>query len=525
MDASQTSNEPDVAACLSRPAWHSWWPGILLVALTLLCYAPSLRNGFIWDDDRYVSENPALRSVRGLARIWAKLGTTPQYYPLTFTTFWIDYQLWGLSAPGYHAVNVVLHAACAVMLWRLLLRLAVPGAWLAAAIFALHPVEVESVGWITERKNVLSLACALASLLCYLRFAPPEESSYPASSDRTRWRFYDLSFAFFVAALLSKSVTASLPAVLLVTYWWKRGEIGWQDVQPLLRFFIAGIALGLMTTWYEKHYVGAEGDEWSFTLLDRCLIAGRAMWFYAGKLAWPHPLIFFYPHWDVESADWRQYLYPLAAAGLVLGAWLARRRIGRAPLAALLIFGGVLLPALGFLNVYPFRYSYVADHFQYHASIGLIVLAAAALVTLAERCGMTVSRAVTVLAVVVLAPLALITFGRQSVYRDPIALYTDTIEQNPSCWMAYNNLGNALAATGRAGEAVPYYEQTLRMKPEFVETYNNLAVALAGLDRQAEALQLLQQALERDAEHPDVHTNVGRSAQSNATAARGPTAS
>ena len=253
------------------------------MALVLVSYAPVLRAGFIWDDDGYVTENSTLHSIDGLRRIWFEIGAVPQYYPLVHTSFWIEQHAWGLSATGYHAVNILLHAANAILVWRVLTRLQVPGAWLGAALFAVHPVEVESVAWITERKNVLSLALALSSMLCYWRFAPAESPT--TASPRARAGYYLASWLVFVAALLSKTVVATMPAVLLVICWWKRGRVTWGDVLPLLPFFAVGVALGSITVWTETHVVGAVGEDWALTPIQRLLVAGRALWFYAGKLA------------------------------------------------------------------------------------------------------------------------------------------------------------------------------------------------------------------------------------------------
>ena len=363
---------------------YSWAPGVLLVLLSAIVYWPTLGNRFVWDDDDYVQENGTLSSTAGLNAIWSDPAATPQYYPLVHTSYWIEHAFWGLNPRGYHIDNLLLHAAAALLVWRLLVCLAVPGAWLAAAIFAIHPVEVESVAWITERKNVLSCVFALSSMLAYLRFAPPTLLAPTAPRNTARrvdGAFYVLAFVLYVAALLSKTVTATVPAVLLVIYWWKQGTFSWREAARLLPFFAVGLAFSAVTISLEKTQVGAVGESWNLSPVERVLIAGRAVWFYAGKLAWPHPLIFFYPRWIIDATVAWQYLFPAAAVGAIIALWLARRRIGRGPLAALLIFMGVLTPALGFFNVYPFQYSFVADHFQYHASIALIALAAALLAT------------------------------------------------------------------------------------------------------------------------------------------------
>jgi hypothetical protein len=281
-------------------AARSWSRGgaLALLVLVLLAYTPALDAGFVWDDDDYVTANVTLRSVTGLARIWVEPGAVPQYYPMAFTSLWLDYRLWGMRPFGYHLVNVLLHGLNAVLLWRLLVMLAVPGAWLAAAVFAVHPVHVESVAWVTERKNVLSGAFYLGAFLAYLRFAPPGGRG----AGPVAWRAYAAALALFVLAMLSKTVTCTLPAALLIVLWWKRPRLAARDVLPLLPFFALGLGLSLVTIWMEKHHVGAQGADWALSAVDRCLIAARALWFYLGKLVWPAPLVFNYPRWRSSSS-------------------------------------------------------------------------------------------------------------------------------------------------------------------------------------------------------------------------------
>jgi hypothetical protein len=316
-----------------------------------------------------------------------------QYYPLVHTSFWLEYHLWQLDPFGYHLVNVLLQAVNAILLWRVLEKLQVRGAWLAAAIFAIHPVHVESVAWISERKNLLCGAFYLSSLLAYLRFRPlgtvPRGSAerqagetpaplrnQPVENRLGRW--YWLALALFVGAMLSKTVACTLPVTILVVTWWKRGSIKQRDLGLVTPFLAVGAALGFVTVWVEIYRTGASGAGWSFTSFDRVLIAGRALWFYAAKLLWPENLTFIYPRWTIDAGDWRQWMFPLGAALVALALWAMHRRIGRGPIAAAAFFIITLGPALGFFNVYPMRYTFVADHYQYLASIGLIVAVVAA---------------------------------------------------------------------------------------------------------------------------------------------------
>jgi tetratricopeptide (TPR) repeat protein len=460
----------------------------ILVALVFVAYVPVLSSGFIWDDDDYVTQNKTLRSLDGLRQIWFVPSALPQYYPLVHTTFWIEYHLWALSPVGYHLVNVALHAASVLLIWQLLSRLQVPGAWFGAALFAVHPVAVESVAWVTERKNVLSLVLALGSLICYLRFAPAagvQDANHSGRNPARRaWAWYALSLGLFVAALLSKTVVSTLPAVILVLYWWKRGRVIPRDVMPLVPFFAIGIGLGLNTAWLERHQVGAVGEEWSLTAVDRILLAGRIVWFYAAKLVWPYPLSFVYPRFVIDSSAGWQYIFPVAALAVIVALWLVRTRTGRGPLAAVLIFVGVLFPALGFFDVYPFRYSFVADHFQYHASIALLALAAAGMQLARDRESPIVAQAVRASAGVCLVALAVLTFRQALIYHDLETLYRDTIAKNPGGWLAYMNLSTHFEMLGRYDEALELERQAVRLKPDEPALHSNLGATLLRIGEQ-----------------------------------------
>jgi tetratricopeptide (TPR) repeat protein len=400
--------------------------GVALIALaTFIVYLPAIRGGFIWDDPDYILNNRTLRDLGGLWRIWTAPTSLPQWYPLVHTSFWIEYHLWQVRPAGYHIDNVLLHIGAALLVWRLLRKLAVPGAFLAAAIFALHPLNVESVAWVTERKNVLSLVLGLLALLSYLRYL----------DDPKRRGWYALALLAFIAALLSKTVVATLPAAIVVILWWKRGRVGMKDLLPLVPLLVLGIGLGLFTAYLESHHVGAGESyipELNLSPAQRVLIAGRAVSFYAWKLVAPWPLVFIYPRWDVDPAVAWQWAFPVCVLAVLVALFLLRHRIGRAPLAAALLFIGTLFPALGFVNVFPMRYSFVADHFAYHASIPLIALIAAGLWLWGRG-----------YALVALVPLALLTLMRTPVYTDVQTLWEDTEARNPDSWMVQMNLAHA----------------------------------------------------------------------------------
>lgn len=482
------------------------WPALalaaLLVAMTAAAYIPALEAGFIWDDDHYVTENPVLRDLAGLRQIWFEPRSVAQYYPLTFTTLWVEYQLWELEPFGYHLVNVLLHALNAILFWRILRVLGLPGAWLAGAIFAVHPITVESVAWITERKNVLSGACYLGAALAYLRFAPPGDEA------RQSWSWYALAIALFVAALMSKTVTATLPAGLILVLWWKRGRFPTGDAIALLPFFVLGIAAGLGTAWLERVHVGAMGDEWDHSFVERCLIAGRVFWFYPWTLVWPDNLAFFYPRWQIDAAAWWQYLFPTAALIALGGLFLLRHRLGSGPLVAVLLYAGTLAPALGFLNVYPMRYSFVADHFAYLAILGLIALAAAAAARLASRWGLAQTNAQALVAGLLIL-LSVLTWQRSLVFDNPETLWRDVIAKNPDGWAGRVNLGGVLADSGEIDEAIAQMEAALDLSPTSPEVHNALGAMWDQQGDLARAETHFREALRITPQYYAAYTNLG----------------
>jgi tetratricopeptide (TPR) repeat protein len=482
-----------------------WLGGALIVLLTLVAYLPAMHGGFIWNDDSYVTENHTLRSLTGLGKIWTRPEATEQYYPLVFTSFWAEYHLCKLQPFGYHFVNILLHALNAVLLWRVLRRLEVRGAWWIAAIFALHPVQVESVAWITERKNVLSGVFYLLALLAWFHFRPLTASHTDGSQD---WRFYPLVILLFFCALLSKTVTLSLPAVIVLLIWWKGNQVERRDVLALVPLFVLGTALGYMTMWMEKHHVGA-GEDWTLSMVQRCLLAGRALWFYVGKLCWPHPLTFIYPRWVINARAWWQYLFPMAALVVPITLWLLRRRIGRGPLVATLYFEGTLVPALGFFDLYPFRYSFVADHFQYLACIGPIALVVNAGAMIYRRSAGQWSQLVTLAAAAALLMLGVSTRRQGLIYNDPETLWRDTLAKNPDAWMAHNNLGLVLTDQGRVEEAIAEYRASLRIKPDHWGAHYNLANALVTQGKLADAITEYQVVLRAEPNFAPAHNNLG----------------
>jgi tetratricopeptide (TPR) repeat protein len=484
---------------------------VAIFAATLAAYFPALRGGLLWDDAAHITA-PRLQAWGGLWLIWSRLGTTQQYYPVLHSAFWLEHRIWGGSVVGYHLVNAALHATSACLFALVLARIRPegsgrPGAeWLAAAVFALHPVCAESVAWISEQKNTLSLAFYLLAALAYLRF------------ERGRVRgWYLLGLGLFAAALLSKSVTATLPAALLLVIALRRGTLSLRrDVVPLLPWFVVGISSGLFTAWVERTYIGASGAAFDLGFLERCLLAGRVVWFYLWKLVWPRELIFIYPRWHVAlGAAW--ILGTLGVLATVAVLW-GIRRWSRGPLVAFLFFVGSLFPALGFLNVYPFLFSYVADHFQYLACLGIIALVADGGASLAFGAAGRLSGggrrlatlAAAALAVAVLATLFVLTWRQSGNYRDAGALYADTLAKNPVCWMADNNLGVYFMEKGALERSIAHLEHAVKLKPDYADAHNNLGNALVKVPGNTErAVSEFEAALRLEPHMAQAHANLG----------------
>jgi len=512
------AGQPVPAVASAAPSPAGFWIAMILIGVTL-AYVPAMRGGFLWDDNAYVVDNPVLRESGGLWRIWFEPGATPQYYPLTFTTFWIETSLFGLDPRGYHVVNILLHATSAILLGFALRRLGLRAAWPAALLFALHPVQAESVAWITERKNTLCGVFYFAAAIAWLggRIRPGLARNLLASG-------------LFIAALLSKTTACTLPAALLLAVWYRDGSIGRRDLLSLLPWFALALAAGGATWWVEQRHVGAERVDLGLSAADRLVLAGQVPWFYLGQLLWPASLSFIYPRWTVSAAQPAQWL-GLAAAALLLAALTgAQRRIGRGPLAAALYFGGTLLPVSGLFNVFYMQYAWTADHFVYLAAAGPMALACEALARLigappSERTSVnstSPSRETSALppsasstgiargALLLLPALACapLTWRQSGIYRDLETLWLDVLARNRSAWIAYNNLGNLYRITGRPEEAVAALQNAADLRPVSPEPLSNLGAAMIAAGRVGEGIAACRRALELSPDYAAAHQNL-----------------
>lgn len=454
----------------------------------------------MWDDDAYVINNELLTAPDGWQRIWFSLDSPSQYFPLTYSTFRIEHALWGLNTTGYHWVNLLLHVANAFLVWAVLARLRVPGAWLAAAIFALHPVQVESVAWITERKNVLMGFFFLLTLFAWIAFV----------DDRTKrpWRFYGLALILYVFALSAKSTACTLPAALLLILWLRKKPINKGRLIQIVPFVVLGIAMGLLAVWWERYHQGTSRTVFAFlNPIDRVLVASRAVWFYLSKLIWPSNLTFIYPKWNISATHLLDYAWLVAAIVACVAIYRVRRYAGRSVEVAAAFFVATLSPVLGFVMLYTFRYTFVADHYQYLACIGPIALASAGIVKLVDA--FKQQRAfIWSAALFAVAMLAVLTWRQSAMYGDVETLWRTTLARNPECWMAHTNLGIVLLEKGQVDEAIVHYRAALQMEPNWWDAEYNLGTALLSKGEIDEAIVYCEKAVTMQPNDPDAQVSL-----------------
>ncbi len=456
-----------------------------LSLLVLVSYFPALSGGFIWDDVIF-TDDPVIHRWSGLWSIWfspSDMLKESHYWPITYTTFWLEHKLWGLEPFGYHLVNVLLHAVNTVLVWRLMLKLAVPGALAIAAVFAVHPLHVESVAWIIERKDLLSALFYLSAVLVWIRFT---EKPGPGR--------YSLALLLYMAALLSKSVAVTLPAALLILCWWKHGRINTNDILRVLPLFLIGLAI---TVGDLMHYTSrGESLTLSYSAIERLLIASRALWFYAGKLLWPDNLAVIYPVWEIRAGALLGWSYVTAAAGLGMALWLLRHRFGRGPLAGAMFFVVTLSPTLGFVGFSYMRFSLVADRFQYLAGIGMMAVLIGGIAWGVKRLPDTLQRATAGILIVVLALLGTLTWHQAKIYEDRITFFSHIIKLNPDATGAHFNISGALFNEGRLEEGYAAALIAIEKDPGAVSAHANIGRMMLLKGRFDEAEASLRRALE-----------------------------
>jgi tetratricopeptide (TPR) repeat protein len=512
---------------------RDWFRALLLLALVFIAYTQVFRAGFIWDDESHLTRNPCVIGPLGLKEIWTT--TQAVYYPLVLTTFWALHKFVGLNPLSYHALNVLLHAVSAILLWRVLRLLELRGAWLGAALWALHPVMVQSVAWVTELKNTQSCVFYLLSILFFLKWEDQGGVVCRLPQRRIgdrRSLVFALSLLFFLLATLSKPSVVMLPIVLALCIWWMRGKIRWRNAPALAPFALISVVASAWTIWEQRFHARAVGPDWAQTFLERLIVAGNAIWFYLGKLVWPHPLIFIYPRWDVDSSKVVAYLPLLAAIAGLVALWFIHAKWGRALFFAAAYYVVSLFPVLGFFSVFFFRYSFVSDHFQYLASIGPLALAGAGIATLLGRfcetpadfvshpdavlrSGSTIASPRWRLVLsgglcgILLVSLGFLTWRQTAEYRNLFALYTATLQKNPGCWMAHYNLGIVLSEQGEADQAIDHYRRAVDLRPDYAEAHYNLGRLLVEEGRLDDAIAHYERAAAINPADAEAQNNLG----------------
>lgn len=481
-----------------------WLAGAIFICI-FIAYLPAIKGQFIWLDDLDLTHNPLITAPDGLSRIWTP-GETYQYYPLSFTTFWMLHKLWGFNPIGYHLVNIIFHSIVVLLFWYLLQYLKIPGAFWAALIFALHPIEVESVAWIAELKNTQSVIFFLSALISYLRFE---------DDDGNKW--YWLALILFLLALLSKTSTIMLPVTLLLLRWWRQRSWNWKAVLRVLPFFILSALSAIVCIYQEQYQAGAIGEEWASGLAEKISLSGRIIWFYLGKLIIPSRLVYFYPRWSIDPNRVISYLPVFGWLTVMVILWRKRQSWGRAALMGMGFFTINLFPVLGFFNIYYMRFSSVADRWQYLPGLGVIALVAGGITEGWDRWSRikgirTVKyfRAIGIcLAVVVLTVLGRMTWNQSFLFKDKESLLRNTLKVNTRDWMIYSRMANVLAQKRRSREAISYYSQALKLNPADVGTLNDLGNILLGQGDIKAAIGYYLEALRVNPDSAPAHNNLG----------------
>lgn len=476
--------------------------GAVIFCLVAIAFGASIGGEFLWDDDAHITRNPCIVGPLGFREIWTT--SAANYFPLVLTNFRLQHALWGLDPRGYHVVTILFHAAAAILLWRVLRRLGCPGAWVGAAVWAVHPVQVESVAWICELKNTQSAVFFLLSILWYLRWISRSESGVPidaGSNPNRSAATYAASLAFAVLAILSKPSTVMLPVVLLLLTAWHERRITVRRGAMLLPFFAISAVAALWTVWEQKFHSGAIGAEWNQSVIERLAVAGRAPWFYLGKLVWPAPLSFIYERWSFAAAT-PVLLFPLLALAAVLWfVWAFRGLLRNGPAIALACFVALLFPVLGFFDVYFFRYSFVGDHFQYLASMAPLALAGIGLSQFGVRGRLA--------AYFLLAGLTALSARHSLDFRDNASLWQSSLEGTPNAAMPWSQIGASRSLQGDHREAVQAFSRALSINPDDFDAHNGMAAESLLAGNVTEARIHVSRALELQPQNADAHNNLG----------------
>lgn len=468
---------------------------IWLTLLALLAYLPIYGGDFLWDDYLWLWDNPYTASPNGWWQCWIP-GQTPDYYPVTTMSFWLQWRWFGHDSTGYQITNVLLNALASIIIWRVLITLGMHPlwAWFAALLFVLHPINVASAGWITEQKNTLSTVFFASAILAWLKH-----------DDHPNSKTYLLSLLFFALGLLSKSSGVLLPVIMLLMIWWRKNRIREQEVMLAIPFFVLAAAFSAMTIHFQNNYaiMGQQVRPEGFA--SRLAAAGCAVWFYLGKALWPANLNLVYPRWEIDSSSLLSFLPLLALVIVAAALWPYRSRRTRPIVFALAYFILALAPILGFFTMFYHSFSLVADQWAY-----LALPAIAAIVAMAAQQISRGRAAATIIIMLLLAgPLAAMTVQRAHIFHRKISLWQNTIHRNKTCVVAHLNLGTAYEKQNDLAQAARYFKQAIILDRNYGKAYNNLGANYAKQHRYGEAVPLFKQAIRIDKQDHIAHKHLG----------------
>ena len=473
-------------------------PLLAFLVAIFVFYSPALSGEFLWDDAIF-SEEKTIQSWSGLWSLWfapSEIESELHYWPITYTTFWLQHKLFGSNPIGYHIVNCILYFINVVLIWRLLLKLEVPGAWAISMLFTVHPLHVESVAWLIEQKGLLSALFYLGAVHAWLRFR--ESSSL---------KTYALTLSLYVLGLLSKSIVVTLPATFLVLLWWKQKRVSVHDLMRLLPFFIVGFAIALGDYLF---YVSREEQlDVAYSSLERILIAAQAVWFYVGKLLWPANLIVIYPHFDVSVDNLIAWLFVAATVGVLIVLWSYRHRIGKGPLAGVAFFAITLSPTLGFVDFGYMEFSFVADRYQYLAGLGVMAVLVGGVIHAMQPYITSFRPVVVGVFIILVIGLGTLTGRQATIYQDGITFFSHIVTHNPTAHDAYISLGSALYEIGRFEEGYKANLKAIELQPNRATAHSNAAYALVQMQRYGEAEEMLERTLELDPNSETAWLNYG----------------
>ncbi len=468
----------------------------LIVAVGFWIYAPALHGDWLWDDDYLIEHNSVVNDPYGIWDIWLSPGTLIDYFPLTVSLEWLEWQLWPNDPFVFHLTSLLCHVGSALLVWRLLAKLGLRLAWLGGLIFVLHPVQVESVAWMAELKNTFSMLPFLLAMGAWIDF-----------DRRGKWEDYFLALGLFVVAMLAKTTMVMFPVVILMHAWWRRGRIGWGDLKTSAAFFGVSLAIGLVMLNVLHFGVGGQPVPLG-GFFSRLACAGLSVSFYFSKCILPLELLPMYPQWKVDPPSLEQFLPVPILAGALYWLWTKRGEWGRHVLFGLGFFLVNLAPFVGFRANTFMRFTWVMDHYLYIPIIGLIGLAVAAMGQIDER--LTAPRrpfAFGVLAIV-LAVLAVGSHRYAEKFVSLESLWSYTVRHSPGAWLAHNDLGFALVNLGREPEAITQFEEAVAINPNFAEAHCNLGVLYQRAGRFAEAKAQYEWALRVDPDCKNARPNM-----------------